>query len=196
MWIRELIDEFLEKPYQNNLLTRSYMIYPKILYLILTIIVWIVSRELMIYVAMIVVNISLLIFLKAYKTLLTSLVIWLSTFTLIILIDYLSRTLTEYTYINILYSYLTLSASLIYYLTTPAHQLRDLLGINIFTFSYTLIRSFIREALDILDSIEVRGFEIRYNLLRYIGVIYTLFKNIENRALTLEDALKARGAEE
>ncbi len=196
MWIRELIEEFLEKPYQSNILTRPYMIYPKILYLILIVVMWIISREIVSYVLIMLFNISLLIFLKAYRTLITSLAIWSSTFALIILIDYLSGTLTEATYINILYSYTTLSTSLIFYLTTPAHQLRDLLGINLFTFSYTLIRSFIREALDILDSIEVRGYETKYNLLGYISIIYTLFKNIENRTLTLEDALKVRGAEE
>ncbi len=196
MWIKELLQEFLEKPYQNNLLTKSYALYPKLIYLILGVMIWFFSKDLIVYILMIAINILLLAYLRAYRTILTSLSIWLSTFAVIIFIDYIFMTLKKETIINILYSYLTLTISLLYYLSTPAHQLRELFGTNILTLSYTLIRSFIREVLDTLDSMEVRGYETKYNFLRYVGVIYTLFRNSETRALVLEEALKVRGAEE
>ena len=195
MWIRRVVQEFLEKPYQRNIFTKKSSLYLKTIYIILVIIMRLFSTDPRLYLLTIIFNMIILLWIRAYRSVLLTLFIWVSTLSVILAIDYLAGTLTIDVLVNILHSYATITSFLILYLTTPSHQLRDLLGFNVLVFSYTLIRSFLIEALEIIDSLDSRGYEIKYNILRYVNIMYIFMRNIDNRASILEEALRARGLE-
>ena len=180
---------------KDTFLHKKNMFIPKIIYMIFVILT-ILLREVYLEIIIIIVNILMMtLILRALKTVATITFIWAMFFATISSIDFLLETYDINVLFNLLYSFSTMSCGALFYLSTPPSHLRDFLGTNILTLSYSLIRSFLTDLLETLDSYKARGLETRFNVLRYIGFLYTSINIVMTRSELLEDSLKARGFE-
>jgi len=84
---------------------------------------------------------------------------------------------------------------LVFYVTTPASQIDELLKVRFFTVIYQLSTSLITELALITETHRARGFTFRGFTLRYVPVLFTLLMNALIRLNILTDSLRARGLE-
>ncbi|MEM4965857.1 MAG: hypothetical protein QXS45_03685 [Sulfolobales archaeon] len=187
--------EILGSHLRRSLLHSRKLLSIKILYLIISISLYML-RFIPLEILVIVANSLLIIMIRAYRTLATASFSWAMLSLIIILVDMISGTISSMVYFNLLYSYATLTTILLFYLTTPPSHLRDVFGMNIFTLSYSLLRSFLRDLIEIIDSYRVRGFELGiFRIHRYTPLLYQSLEVALIREELLRDSLKARGFE-
>ncbi|OYT47045.1 MAG: hypothetical protein B6U85_06200 [Desulfurococcales archaeon ex4484_42] len=84
---------------------------------------------------------------------------------------------------------------IVFYVTTPASQIDELLKVRFFTVIYQLSASLITELVLITETHRARGFMFRGFTLRYVPVLFTLLMNALIRLNILTDSLRARGLE-
>ncbi|WFO74854.1 cobalt transporter [Desulfurococcaceae archaeon MEX13E-LK6-19] len=147
------------------------------------------------YPLLIAINIAMLIFIHAYRVLAGTTISYLFLSSIIILIDYLSGTLTTSVIRVIVYGYTSFTAIALFYTTTPPYHLRHYLGLNALTLAYLIIHDTLNEVAEIMYSLKARGWEPGLNPLKYIGLLYTSLMIMIMRISHIEDSLRARGVD-
>lgn len=186
--------EVLESQERKYLIHSEKLLVPKLAYVLITIaavLLWKIEVE----IAIVIVNALLHLYARTTRLLLYTLALWIATSTVIITIDYLFATLSLSTIILLTHGYASFTSMAIFVSTTPPHQLRELVGLNTLTLTYTLLRSTLQDLVEAIDSLKSRGWRESINVLSYIKVIYAASTVILIRMKDLEESLVARGLE-
>ncbi|MCS7128246.1 MAG: hypothetical protein N3E36_03600 [Sulfolobales archaeon] len=186
--------EVLESQEKKYLMHSEKLLIPKLAYVFATIaaiLLWRIEVEIVI----IAVNALLHLYTRTIKLLLYTLALWIATSAVIIAVDYLFATLSLSTIILLIHGYASFTSMALFVSTTPPHQLRELMGLNTLTLTYTLLRSTLQDLIEAIDSLKSRGWRESINVLSYIKVVYIASTVILIRMKDLEESLAARGLE-
>jgi len=192
--VASVLIEVLESQERKYLIHSEKLLVPKLVYVFATIVavlLWKIEVE----IAIVVVNALLHLYARTTRLLLYTLALWIVTSTAIITIDYLFTTLSSSTIILLIHGYASFTSMAIFVSTTPPHQLRELMGLNTLTLTYTLLRSTLQDLIEVIDSLKSRGWKKSINVLSYVKVVYAASTVILIRMRDLEESLTARGLE-
>lgn len=193
--MRELLSEANRLQYASTILHRGWMLLPKIAYIVLTSAIFMID-DIRVYIAVIAINLMLPAYIRGFRLIYGSAIIYSIFIAIIVLIDIVSGTLT-YDVLKLLsYGYATFTCLALFYATTPPHHLRRLFGLSVFTLSYMLIRYSIVEVVEIIDSCRSRGLKLGLNPFPYIKVLFTIPMILASRMWFIEDSLRSRGVSE
>ncbi|MEZ0290364.1 MAG: hypothetical protein ABWJ42_04665 [Sulfolobales archaeon] len=191
--VNRLTEEIIGASSRKSFLHEENMVLVKLLYLVFVVASFF-TKNIFIELIIVLLNVLLFLVIRFYRTLLFTLLIWLGLAATIIPIDLIARTLDERVFFNLLYGYSTLTTISLFYITTPPAHLRRLLGLNTLTLAYTLLRSFLLEIIEIVDTYRVRGLDLGIIYLhRYASIIYTSLNVALLREDILRNSLRARG---
>jgi len=148
-----------------------------------------------IYILIILFSISLFAFMKEFKIIGESLLIYLPPSTIIIVVDYLAGTLTPKIISLLLFGYASFLVILLFYATTSVQQLYDIFGRNIMTLALLMLHNIVAELNEVIESKRIRGWDPGWNILNHFLIVFEGIRLMVLRINTIVDALRARGVD-
>ena len=193
-YVEKVFMEANRLQYNRTILHNPKLLLFKVIY-VAFVLSTIFYLDLAYYIPIIVANIAVLLALRAYRVVATTLVYYMVLSGIIVGIDYLTGTFSLRVLKLMVYGYTTFTAIALFYVTTPPHHLRRYLGLNSLTLAYLIIHYTLNEVIEITSSLKARGWEPKLNPLKYIGLLYNSLMLMVTRITYIEDSLKARGVD-
>lgn len=189
-----VILEAYKLQHRKTILHTKKALFFKLVLLIVTALSFIFMNNL-IYITIIVFSISMFMYIKEFKIIGESLLIYLPPTMLIILIDYLAGTLTPKIISLLLFGYTSFLVILLFYATTPIQQIYDVFGRNIITLALLMLHNIVAELNEVIESKRIRGWEPGWNILNHFLIVFEGIRLMVLRINTIVDALRARGVD-
>lgn len=139
------------------------------------------------------INVTLLLVIKLYRTLVYVTVTWLLTTAMITCISIFTGTFTNHLLNILVYVYVSTLSILFFVSTTPPKQLIELMGLNPLTLSYLMLRNVFEEIREILSACKAKGWADGLNPISYVRTLYNVVIVMGFRMKTAEESVKSRG---
>jgi energy-coupling factor transport system permease protein len=192
--MRSLAEEVLAVQSKRTLLHVHKALYLKVALVIAAL----ASRFLHFYVMVVVlaVALALMLYVGAWRVLVTTLALWSTLASLIVLLDLAFSTLTLSVFFNLVYGFTTFATLALLYLTTPPRQVRDVLGFNALSLAYLFLSHSIKLVGELIDVMRARGWSPSLSPRAYAYPLRALAFLLVSRSTEVTEALKARGVED